>query len=172
MDDGQLMVCLPHILTKIAFLEYQSTSLGSLACGLSSWKKTGKYLLRTYTVKAEISEASDKLESLRKSPTETENALRIKNTAYRCRNVNTDIENIPTFIRGLFLVVQPIVRRCRFEYPRYKLRFTLTISFSSGQGNACLASKKKATVRSVFPPKKAMVACANTTLDTRKNLKY
>lgn len=112
--EGQIMVCLSHILTKTADLEYSLLSIRYLSGGLSSTSESVQYFLSTYATESVLGEATDTLESLKQMSNRTKNEFesRLGNSAYRCWNVHTDPEKIQIFVRGSFPVVQPIVARC------------------------------------------------------------
>jgi len=75
MSEGQLMVCLPHMLTKTAAQQYRAASNSSRSSGLKYWPEAVQYLLRTYATETAIHEAVDDLDNIRQGPTEDETAF-------------------------------------------------------------------------------------------------
>lgn len=56
INEGQLIICLPHRLTKTTAGEYRSTTRGNHPGGLSYMPEAVKYFLRLYVTEPEIPE--------------------------------------------------------------------------------------------------------------------
>ena len=120
MSEGQLIVCLPHLLTKTAAHQYRAASNSSRSSGVRYWPEAVQYLLRTYATETAIREALDQLDRIRQSPTEDEHAFaaRVNEAIYRCGNVHEEVEKISFFINGLRDEIRTIVSRFRRDQPR------------------------------------------------------
>ena len=144
MTEGQLMVCLPHMLTKSAAKQYRAACNSSRSAGLKYWPEAVQYLLRTYATETAIREAVRDLENIRQSPTEDETAFatRINEAVYRCGNVYDDIEKIGFFINGLREETRTIVQRYRRDQPRYELSYDRIVQFARDEGDSYRARNR------------------------------
>lgn len=99
MKGGELMVCLPHIITKTLALESWSTPGGRSESGLSSWTKAVHYFVCTNT--------TGTLEWLKQMSKEHKNEFAFGNgsSVYRCGNVHVETKHTFSFVRDLFPVV-------------------------------------------------------------------
>lgn len=104
INEGQLMVYIPHMLNKTATRKYRSNSSENRANVLEYWSEAMQYFLRAYSTDSAIREAPEHLENIRRNTNETENSYesRIGDADYRCGNVHTDDEKISIFTKGFF----------------------------------------------------------------------
>ena len=138
MSEGQLIVCLPHLLTKKAAQHFRSASSHSRSGGLVCWPDAVQYLLRTYATEQAIRESVEHLENLLQATNEDENAFasRVGVAAYRCGNVHTEVEKIAIFVNGLLPAIRSIVSRFRREQPRHMLTFDRIVSYARDEGDS------------------------------------
>ena len=138
MSEGQLIVCLPHLLTKNAAQNYRYSSNNSGSGNTLRWPEAVQYLLRTYATEQAIREAVEQFENLRQASNEDEHAFasRVGVAAYRCGNVHTDIEKITVFVNGLLPAIRSVVSRFRREQPRYSLTFDRIVSYARDEGDS------------------------------------
>ena len=96
MNEGQLVTCFPHLLTKRAAQAYRAIASRGRGGSLTKWPEAVQYFLRTYGTDRAIQEAVETLESLRQTANEDEDsfAARVGIAAYRCGNVHTESEKI------------------------------------------------------------------------------
>lgn len=67
MSEGQLMVCMPHLLTRTATRQYRSACNSSYASGLRYWMEAGQNLPRTFATETAIRKAVEQFENIRQS---------------------------------------------------------------------------------------------------------
>ena len=75
MNEGQLVICLPHLLTKTAAQRYRSIASRSRDGKMTRWPEAVQYLLRTYGTDRCIQEAVEYFEGLRQATNENEDAF-------------------------------------------------------------------------------------------------
>lgn len=69
MNEWQLMVCLPQMLTNTTTREYRSRSTVDRTDGLECWPEAVKYFLRTYATDSEIRQETEYQEDIRQNET-------------------------------------------------------------------------------------------------------
>lgn len=74
INEGQLMVCIPYMLTKTASRDYNSSSSGNRTYGISYWPEAVKYFLRMYATDTAIRKETADLEAIYRNAKETENS--------------------------------------------------------------------------------------------------
>lgn len=96
MSEGQLIVCLPHLLTTNVAQHFRSASSNSRSGGLVCWPDAVKYLFRTYSTEQSVRKAVEHLYNILQVSNEDKNTFesRFRVAAYHCRNVHTQVENI------------------------------------------------------------------------------
>ena len=144
MNEGQLVTCFPHLLTKRAAQAYRAIASRGRGGSLTKWPEAVQYFLRTYGTDRAIQEAVETLESLRQTTNEDEDsfAARVGIAAYRCGNIHTESEKIGFFINGLQPAIRSIVSRFRRDQPRSVLTFDRVVSFARDEGDAYRARVK------------------------------
>ena len=75
INDGQLITCLPHLLTDHASKDYRVIASPGRGRRLMRWLEALQYFLRTYGTNCPMQEAVKVLESLRQSSSEKEDAF-------------------------------------------------------------------------------------------------
>lgn len=157
MNEGQLVTCLPHLLTKTAAQQYRSIASRSRSGTLTKWPEAVQYLLRTYATDRAIQEAVEALENIRQASNEDENAYasRVGTAAYRCGNVHTESEKITIFVHGLQPATRSIVSRFRRDQPRSMLTFDRVVSFARDEGDAYRARVRQPRSGTPPPPSRA-----------------
>ena len=138
MNEGQLVICLPHLLTKTAAQRYRSIASRSRDGKMTRCPEAVQYLLRTYGTDRCIQEAVEYFEGLRQATNENEDAFaaRVSSAAYRCGNVHAENERINVFVNGLHSAIRTIVSRFRRSQPRSSVTFDLIVSFARDEGDA------------------------------------
>ena len=138
MNEGQLVICLPHLLTKTAAERYRSIAPRARGGQMTRWPEAVQYLLRTYGTDREIQQAVEYLEGLHQATNEKEDAFaaRVSSAAYRCGNIQSENERIGVFVNGLHAAIRTIVSRFRRNQPRSTVTFDSIVSFARDEGDA------------------------------------
>lgn len=107
VNEGQLIACLRHILTKNSAQHFRSASSHSSSGGLLCWSDVVQHLLQTYATKQTIREDFEKSEILLQASKEGEKTFAsiVGVAAYRCVNVHTDVENTAIFVKGILQAI-------------------------------------------------------------------